>query len=142
MPGYDLVGVVEAVGPGVDRALLGRRVAASTKTGGWATAVLLTAADLVDGIDADDAETLIVNGLTAAAGFALIGIVHSSPATSAPDPRGRGSRPGSSWAEPPGILERTASYAFVLWQLLPGGFLRAAAPAVVPVPFTTVRKPS
>ena len=26
VPGYDLVGVVEAVGPGVDRALLGRRV--------------------------------------------------------------------------------------------------------------------
>ena len=68
VPGYDLVGVVEAVGPGVDHALLGRRVAALTKTGGWATAALLTAADLVevpDGISADEAETLIVNGLTA-----------------------------------------------------------------------------
>jgi NADPH:quinone reductase-like Zn-dependent oxidoreductase len=68
VPGYDLVGVVEAVGPGVDRALVGRRVAALTKTGGWASAVLLTAADLVevpDGVSADEAETLIVNGLTA-----------------------------------------------------------------------------
>jgi NADPH:quinone reductase-like Zn-dependent oxidoreductase len=68
VPGYDLVGVVEAVGPGVDGTLVGRRVAALTKTGGWATAVLLTAADLVDvpeGIEADEAETLIVNGLTA-----------------------------------------------------------------------------
>ncbi|MFJ8777648.1 medium chain dehydrogenase/reductase family protein [Streptomyces sp. NPDC102476] len=68
VPGYDLVGVVEAVGPGVDRALVGRRVAALTKTGGWATAALLPAADLVelpDGIDPDEAETLIVNGLTA-----------------------------------------------------------------------------
>ncbi|MFL5994262.1 MAG: medium chain dehydrogenase/reductase family protein [Streptomyces sp.] len=68
VPGYDLVGVVEAVGPGVDRALVGRRVAALTKTGGWATVVLLAAADLVevpDGIDPDEAETLIVNGLTA-----------------------------------------------------------------------------
>ncbi|WP_329213131.1 medium chain dehydrogenase/reductase family protein [Streptomyces sp. NBC_01485] len=68
VPGYDLVGVVQAVGPGVDHALIGRRVAALTKTGGWATAALLTAADLVevpDGIGADDAETLIVNGLTA-----------------------------------------------------------------------------
>lgn len=68
VPGYDLVGVVEAVGPGTDRTLIGRRVAALTKTGGWATAVLLTAADLVevpDGIDPDEAETLIVNGLTA-----------------------------------------------------------------------------
>src|SRR5438128_9251291 len=27
VPGYDLVGVVQAVGPGVDRALVGRRVA-------------------------------------------------------------------------------------------------------------------
>ncbi|MFB7780765.1 medium chain dehydrogenase/reductase family protein [Streptomyces bauhiniae] len=68
VPGYDLVGVVEAVGPGVDPALVGRRVAALTKTGGWTTAALLTAADLVevpDGIDPDEAETLIVNGLTA-----------------------------------------------------------------------------
>jgi len=68
VPGYDLVGVVEAVGPGVDGALAGRRVAALTKTGGWATAVLLDAADLVevpDGVGADEAETLIVNGLTA-----------------------------------------------------------------------------
>jgi NADPH:quinone reductase-like Zn-dependent oxidoreductase len=68
VPGYDLVGVVEAVGPGVNRSLTGRRVAALTKTGGWATAVLLTAADLVevpDGVSADEAETLIVNGVTA-----------------------------------------------------------------------------
>ncbi|HEY3611940.1 MAG TPA: medium chain dehydrogenase/reductase family protein [Pseudonocardiaceae bacterium] len=68
VPGYDLVGTVHAVGAGVDGALVGRRVAALTKTGGWATAVLLPAADLVpvpDGIGADQAETLIVNGLTA-----------------------------------------------------------------------------
>jgi NADPH:quinone reductase-like Zn-dependent oxidoreductase len=68
VPGYDLVGVVGAVGPGVDRALVGRRVAALTKTGGWASAALLTAADLVevpDGVGAAEAETLIVNGLTA-----------------------------------------------------------------------------
>jgi NADPH2:quinone reductase len=68
VPGYDLVGIVEATGPGVDSALTGRRVAALTKTGGWATAALLSAADLVevpDGVSADEAETLIVNGLTA-----------------------------------------------------------------------------
>ncbi|MFI5932240.1 medium chain dehydrogenase/reductase family protein [Actinoplanes sp. NPDC051494] len=68
VPGYDLVGTVESVGPGVDPALAGRRVAALTKTGAWATAVLLTAAELVevpDGIAADEAETLIVNGITA-----------------------------------------------------------------------------
>ncbi|HEX4661457.1 MAG TPA: medium chain dehydrogenase/reductase family protein [Streptosporangiaceae bacterium] len=68
VPGYDLVGVVEAAGPGVDRSLTGRRVAALTKTGGWATAVLLAAADLVavpERVGADEAETLIVNGVTA-----------------------------------------------------------------------------
>lgn len=68
VPGYDLVGVVEAVGPDVDRALIGKRFAALTKTGAWATAVLLPAADLVavpDGVSAEEAETLTVNGLTA-----------------------------------------------------------------------------
>jgi NADPH2:quinone reductase len=68
VPGYDLVGVVEAVGSGVSPALAGRRVAVLTKTGGWATAVVLAAADLVevpDGVGADEAETLIVNGVTA-----------------------------------------------------------------------------
>jgi NADPH:quinone reductase-like Zn-dependent oxidoreductase len=68
VPGYDLVGVVEAVGPGEDQSIVGQRVAALTKTGAWATAVLLPVANLVpvpDGITADDAETLVVNGLTA-----------------------------------------------------------------------------
>ncbi|WP_328325639.1 zinc-binding dehydrogenase [Kribbella sp. NBC_00382] len=68
VPGYDLVGVVEAVGPGEDQSLVGRRVAALTKTGGWATAALLPVAELVQvphGISAAEAETLIVNGLTA-----------------------------------------------------------------------------
>jgi NADPH:quinone reductase-like Zn-dependent oxidoreductase len=68
VPGYDLVGVVEAVGPAADTALVGRRVAALTKTGGWTSAALLTAADLVEvpgGVGAAEAETLIVNGLTA-----------------------------------------------------------------------------
>jgi NADPH:quinone reductase-like Zn-dependent oxidoreductase len=68
VPGYDLVGVVRAVGPGGDPALVGRRVAALTKTGGWASDVLLGVGGLVevpDGIGAEEAETLIVNGLTA-----------------------------------------------------------------------------
>ncbi len=68
VPGYDLVGTVTAVGPGVDGALVGRRVAALTKTGGWSTCLVLDAADLVDvpdGVDAADAESMIVNGVTA-----------------------------------------------------------------------------
>src|SRR3954447_4928036 len=68
VPGYDLVGTVRAVGRGVDPALAGTRVAALTKTGGWATHVLVDAADAVPvpaGIGAAEAETLVVNGITA-----------------------------------------------------------------------------
>jgi len=75
VPGYDLVGVVEAVGPpssgdgpGGDGIRVGQRVAALTKTGAWAERVVLDAGDLVrvpDGVDAVEAETVIVNGLTA-----------------------------------------------------------------------------
>ena len=68
VPGYDLVGTVSAVGPGTDQSLVGQRVAAMTKTGGWASHALLPAADLVpvpDGADPAEAETLVVNGVTA-----------------------------------------------------------------------------
>ncbi|MEU4742329.1 medium chain dehydrogenase/reductase family protein [Actinosynnema sp. NPDC023658] len=68
VPGYDLVGTVTEVGPGVDAALVGRRFAALTKVGGWASHALVDAADLVpvpDGVDPAEAETFVVNGLTA-----------------------------------------------------------------------------
>ena len=68
VPGYDLVGTVVAVGPGGDASLVGQRVAALTKVGGWATHALLDARDLVpvpDGVDSADAETVVVNGITA-----------------------------------------------------------------------------
>jgi NADPH:quinone reductase-like Zn-dependent oxidoreductase len=68
VPGYDLVGIVEATGPGVDRAMVGLRVAAVVKTGAWATRILIDAALLIpvpDGVDAPEAETSIVNGITA-----------------------------------------------------------------------------
>ncbi|MFF9012782.1 medium chain dehydrogenase/reductase family protein [Streptomyces sp. NPDC014870] len=68
VPGYDLVGTVAAVGPGVGPELLGTRVAALTKTGGWASHVLLEAADAVpvpSGLGAAEAETAVVNGVTA-----------------------------------------------------------------------------
>jgi NADPH:quinone reductase-like Zn-dependent oxidoreductase len=68
VPGYDLVGTVAEVGPGVDAALVGRRCAALTKVGGWASHALVDAADLVpvpDGVDPAEAETFVVNGLTA-----------------------------------------------------------------------------
>lgn len=68
VPGYDLVGTVTAVGPGGDPSLVGRRYAALTKIGGWASDVILDVEDLVavpDGVDPAEAETLVVNGLTA-----------------------------------------------------------------------------
>ncbi|MEB0265935.1 medium chain dehydrogenase/reductase family protein [Cryobacterium sp. 10I5] len=68
VPGYDLVGVVEAVSPGTDPGLVGRRVAAATKTGGWASDALVPAADLVPVpalLDAALVESVIVNGITA-----------------------------------------------------------------------------
>ncbi|KUL20686.1 medium chain dehydrogenase/reductase family protein [Streptomyces regalis] len=68
VPGYDLVGTVQATGEGVEPGLAGTRVAALVKVGGWASHVLVDAADVVpvpDGIGAAAAETLVVNGITA-----------------------------------------------------------------------------
>ncbi|MFC5289640.1 medium chain dehydrogenase/reductase family protein [Actinokineospora guangxiensis] len=68
VPGYDVVGEVVATGPGVATALTGRRFAAVTKTGGWASHLVVDAGDLVpvpDGVDPAAAETVLVNGVTA-----------------------------------------------------------------------------
>jgi NADPH:quinone reductase-like Zn-dependent oxidoreductase len=68
VPGYDLVGTVLATGEGVEPGLAGLRVAALVKVGGWASHVVVDSADVVpvpDGISAAEAETLVVNGITA-----------------------------------------------------------------------------
>jgi NADPH:quinone reductase-like Zn-dependent oxidoreductase len=68
VPGYDLVGTVLATGEGVEPGLVGTRVAALLKVGGWASHVLVDAANLVevpDGVGAAEAETLVLNGITA-----------------------------------------------------------------------------
>ncbi|MEV0373360.1 medium chain dehydrogenase/reductase family protein [Streptomyces sp. NPDC050636] len=68
VPGYDLVGTVQAAGEGVDPGLVGVRVAALLKVGGWASHVVVDAADVVEvpeGVDAAEAETVVVNGITA-----------------------------------------------------------------------------
>ncbi|WP_395298071.1 medium chain dehydrogenase/reductase family protein [Kitasatospora hibisci] len=68
VPGYDLVGRVLATGAGVDAGLTGRRVAALVKVGGWSSHVVLDAADAVEvpeGLTAAEAETVVVNGITA-----------------------------------------------------------------------------
>ncbi|POX44467.1 NADPH:quinone reductase [Streptomyces sp. Ru71] len=68
VPGYDLVGTVTATGDGVAPGLVGTRVAALLKVGGWASHVVVDAADAVpvpDGVGAAQAETVVVNGITA-----------------------------------------------------------------------------
>ncbi|TQJ92334.1 medium chain dehydrogenase/reductase family protein [Streptomyces sp. SLBN-31] len=68
VPGYDLVGTVSEAGEGVDPALVGTRVAALLKVGGWASHVVVDAADVVPvpkGISAAEAETVVINGITA-----------------------------------------------------------------------------
>ncbi|GAA0965525.1 medium chain dehydrogenase/reductase family protein [Acrocarpospora macrocephala] len=68
VPGYDLVGTVLATGAGVEPSLAGTRVAALVKVGGWASHVLVDAADVVEvphGIGPAEAETMVVNGITA-----------------------------------------------------------------------------
>jgi NADPH:quinone reductase-like Zn-dependent oxidoreductase len=68
VPGYDLVGTIEVLGSPTPGLAVGQRVAALTKVGGWAQRVVLDTGDLVpvpDGVSAQDAETVIVNGITA-----------------------------------------------------------------------------
>lgn len=68
VPGYDLVGRVLEVGTGGDATLIGKRVATLTKTGAWATHAVVAARDSIlvpDGVSAEDAETVVVNGVTA-----------------------------------------------------------------------------
>lgn len=68
VPGYDLVGTVLETGEGVQPGLAGTRVAALVKVGGWASHVLVDAADVVavpEGIGAAEAETVVLNGITA-----------------------------------------------------------------------------
>lgn len=68
IPGYDLVGVVSAVGANVHHLPVGQRVAALTETGGWADQVVLPAEKLVpvpDGVDPAEAVAVVTNGMTA-----------------------------------------------------------------------------
>ena len=68
VPGYDLVGTVVAVGADVDVSLIGKRFAVLTKTGGWSSYCVISADAILaipDGIDPAEAETLVVNGITA-----------------------------------------------------------------------------
>ncbi len=68
VPGYEIAGVIDAVGEGVDEALVGRRVCALTRFGGYATARCIPAREAIpvpDGADLVTAAGLLVTGVTA-----------------------------------------------------------------------------
>jgi NADPH:quinone reductase len=68
VPGYDVVGRIVSVGPGVDPSLVGQRVATMTGFGAWAQFVVLRVGQFVpvpEGLDAAEVDSLIVNGVTA-----------------------------------------------------------------------------
>ena len=68
VPGYDLVGIVEGLGEGVDDGLIGQRVAALTQTGAWADRVALDTEKLSPvpvELDPADAVAAVTNGVTA-----------------------------------------------------------------------------
>lgn len=67
-PGYDVVGEVDAVGPGVDEGWIGKRVADLTMVGSYATHRLLRAdrvTEVPDGVDPAQAATLVLSWMTA-----------------------------------------------------------------------------
>lgn len=68
VPGYDLVGTVSEIGPGVEGVRVGDRVAALTRTGAWRTHVVVKATQIVPvpaDLDAGVAEAVVMNGVTA-----------------------------------------------------------------------------
>ena len=68
VPGYEIVGIVDALGENVKGVLIGQRVAALTVHGGYSEYIYLPPEELVtvpDGLDAVDALSLILNYVTA-----------------------------------------------------------------------------
>lgn len=66
--GYDLVGTVTRAGPDADPDLVGQRVAAVVKTGGWTTHALLDAHEVMRvpaSLDPAEIEAVLLNGITA-----------------------------------------------------------------------------
>ncbi|MFZ4813866.1 MAG: zinc-binding dehydrogenase [Phototrophicaceae bacterium] len=67
-PGYEVVGVVEAVGAGVDAGIIGQRMAALTVTGGYSrylSVALWRCVPVPAAVDAVEAVALVLNYLTA-----------------------------------------------------------------------------
>ncbi len=68
VPGYEAIGVVDAIGSGVTGVTIGQRVAALLVHGGYATHVIRAASEWVpvpDGLDDAEAVSLVLNYVTA-----------------------------------------------------------------------------
>ena len=68
VPGYDIVGEIDAVGKGVTDFRVGQRVAALLMTGGYSQFTIVPKAHLVavpDGLDPAEAVSLVLNYVTA-----------------------------------------------------------------------------
>jgi NADPH:quinone reductase-like Zn-dependent oxidoreductase len=68
VPGYDVVGEIDAVGEGVTDFRVGQRVAALLMTGGYSQFTIVPKADMVsvpDGLDPAEAVSLVLNYVTA-----------------------------------------------------------------------------
>jgi NADPH:quinone reductase-like Zn-dependent oxidoreductase len=67
-PGYDIVGIVDALGPGVSEFTLGQRVVALTIVGGYSEVLCVPVRDLVpvpDEVDSIEAVSVVLHYLTA-----------------------------------------------------------------------------
>jgi NADPH:quinone reductase len=66
-PGYEIIGIIDALGPGVQGFEIGQKVVALTVTGGYAEYIVLSADDLIpapEGVDDRDAVAAILNYVT------------------------------------------------------------------------------
>ena len=78
VPGYEIVGRVEAIGPGVTEVAVGQRVAALVGHGGYAEKIVRSARDLVpvpEGLDDGEVVALILNYVTAYQAIHRVGAV-------------------------------------------------------------------
>src|SRR5258708_36225991 len=80
VPGYEVAGVVDALGPGVEGFRVGQRVAALTVHGGFAEVLVREAFHFVpipDGVSDRDAAAVILTGVTAYQAIHRVGRAHA-----------------------------------------------------------------
>jgi NADPH:quinone reductase-like Zn-dependent oxidoreductase len=81
--GYEVAGVVDAVGDGADQSLIGKAVLAMTRFGGYSDVVLVPASQIFekpDSLSFEEAAAIPVNYLTAYALLVVMGSLHAGEA--------------------------------------------------------------